>query len=1242
MGSDRARGSYDPKQQYRSVVMQQGRVTLEDDWNESQQIFGEQIRAEALDWVGPAGTPDDGYKIVLTDTPTQPPYDFFVRSGTMYVGGMRAELLDPVQYSNQPDWQDEGSGDPEWVSLDSLAQAPPTNEYIYLLLREQEVSAVEDPDLKDIALGGPDTAQRTRILQRIARVRSSGSDCVSGLDAAQARWATEGLEFDPGTMRLLSTARLSVGSADQLPASTPCQPQAQGGYVDPDNQLIRVQISGIDPVSGNPKFVWGFDDASFLYRIQVDTSNPQNLILQSAPVDSEHQPARQQAVEVLRTAAELPNGGDVAALSGVVFTLDQNYSPEGQSVALPSGTALPSEYLGAGQSPSGTLFLRVWQQEIVFIPGVPSPLGDTGLAVTIDSFGNQPFHLGDYWIFAARPVTPQMVYPERYWNNLQPPEGPRIWACPLGVIAWSGAIATLVSDCRNPFENLVALTKRQQGCCTYTVRPQDLTSTLTLQKIIDRAAKETMLVTAANPGSSGNNIQVAISNINYTAVPPTFDLTVTETDIYVGETISSLDLDLGDQNSGPNLGLAHVIAGSVNSSLVPLNNQTLVFSGGTATTPARANILDSSNQQIVVTLEARQPGADGNLTTATLSNVAPNASPDSFALTVAWTKTVTGIDMGALQKVIQSSFGYVITASAPERVAAAFPIEGVTTLSGGMDPGENVNQAFAQARVFGSPSTICLRPGSYPLSTPLVLGPEHSNITIESCGGHSTLYVVPGQEAGFLEGMIDVNGANHIALRGLTFAMPQVVVGQIGGNVPGMLSQIFGALGETSLLSLNASVCITVSGAAGLQIQNCSFNYPALQLNEILFAVAVLAGAECSAIKVQGNFFNGPASVNSITSNALNSAISGALAAGYLQADSLQLANVQAGSLDTAGSTGVYVPSSLNDILMTGNTFENLAFPVIISTVMGLGRFETNRVHNCLSGFTIAPLAEVLNAQGHQQLDRANLQEVRDNTLANPSLQRMLSLASVYPRPAIRAPHPVILLNAAHRTDPVVAGANKFARIFTIPPVAPPNRSGPVPTPTAEPGPAPAPAPESAPAPAQEPASAPPMFIRKPPLTTFVIDTLNHVNPAVGEGSTGRFFRFHLNFDIRILNNDVEAVTAEGASLYSLLILGTARKSPHAVGTALGTLILSNNKLHADSSMSAMAVVDFSAVTGNHIYNTHSSSVIKSSGISLFLFSGVPGSNAPSAVTGNVFIGEAILPPRPATLPVWITYNTQI
>jgi hypothetical protein len=168
MSSDRARVSYDPTRLYHGVVKQQGRVTLEADDNEASTLIEESLRVDALDFVGPSGTPDNGYAISAGPGP----FDFEVEPGTMYVGGMRASLLDTTRYSQQPDWIDH-DGDPEWVSP-SLPPAQP-NELVCLFLREQEVSAVEDAALREVALGGPDSAQRLRLIQRVARLATTAT-----------------------------------------------------------------------------------------------------------------------------------------------------------------------------------------------------------------------------------------------------------------------------------------------------------------------------------------------------------------------------------------------------------------------------------------------------------------------------------------------------------------------------------------------------------------------------------------------------------------------------------------------------------------------------------------------------------------------------------------------------------------------------------------------------------------------------------------------------------------------------------------------------------------------------------------------------------------------------------------------------------------------------------------------------------------------------------------------------------
>ena len=91
--------------------------------------------------------------------------DLLIGAGALYVGGQRVPVAQPFRYGDQPEWADR-EGDSLWRAP---AVPPQPRELLYLLAREQEVSAVEDPALRDVALGGPDTTQRLRILRRVIR-----------------------------------------------------------------------------------------------------------------------------------------------------------------------------------------------------------------------------------------------------------------------------------------------------------------------------------------------------------------------------------------------------------------------------------------------------------------------------------------------------------------------------------------------------------------------------------------------------------------------------------------------------------------------------------------------------------------------------------------------------------------------------------------------------------------------------------------------------------------------------------------------------------------------------------------------------------------------------------------------------------------------------------------------------------------------------------------------------------------
>lgn len=454
MSSDRERISTDAKQQYRSVVYQQGRVTLAGDANEAQDIANEALRADADDIVGPAGTPDNGY--ALSSPGKFGPNDFTIGKGTMYLGGERMELPQDITYFGQKDG--------EWLDFPDHTPLSP-NEQAWLLVREQELGAVEDPNLLEVALGGPDTAERTRFVQRVVRQAVKSIDCPSASNEVLAGWKNAGYDFDWKLMRLLPFARLQVGFADTKPQPDPCQPAAQGGYLGANNQCVRVMVTAYDAATKSAKIVWAFDNAYHLFKVVVQ-NDKQTLKLGAPPVDSFHWPRAGQTVEVLRSAVRLADGNTMAQNLGLIGTLVADYNADQRTVQLNAALNDPPFTPNTVDPP---VFLRLWEQELDAQVGQPVTLGDTGLQITLTAQGNNAIATGVFWVFAVRPTTPQEVYPHRYLVAPQPCEGPRLWGCPLAILKQANEVATVTADCRNPFDNLVELSKHKNGCCELTV-----------------------------------------------------------------------------------------------------------------------------------------------------------------------------------------------------------------------------------------------------------------------------------------------------------------------------------------------------------------------------------------------------------------------------------------------------------------------------------------------------------------------------------------------------------------------------------------------------------------------------------------------------------------------------------------------------------------------------------------------------------------------------------------------------
>src|SRR5262249_23208166 len=96
-----------------------------------------------------------------------------------------------------------------------------------------------------------------------------------------------------------------------------------------------------------------------------------------------------------------------------------------------------------------------------------------------------PVHVGDFWTIGVRPATPDTVLPARLLRTPEPPAGPRLWACPLALIGWSGGELQGLDGCRVPVRPPVAQDDGS-SCAPAPSGPADATRH-GLQAIVDRA-----------------------------------------------------------------------------------------------------------------------------------------------------------------------------------------------------------------------------------------------------------------------------------------------------------------------------------------------------------------------------------------------------------------------------------------------------------------------------------------------------------------------------------------------------------------------------------------------------------------------------------------------------------------------------------------------------------------------------------------------------------------------------------
>jgi parallel beta-helix repeat protein len=440
MSGDYSRRRFDPAKHYAGVLMQQGRVQLDSDWNELAEIEDRRWRAAVVDTLGRTAvgraTPD---AFLIDGTVAT---GLTIGTGRMFVDGLVAENFGARNGAGfDPILDDLRSAAPipllDQPYLSSREQPPATGPFaLFLDVWQREVTAVEDPQLLETALG-VDTTTRVQTVWQVKALTGlpAGTNCSTL--ATTPAWTGR---TAPSGGRL--TTRVNPAETPQ----DPCLPADPGGYRGLDNRLYRIEIHGPGG-AGVATFKWARDNASVAMRVTGIAGTV--VSIERPPRDAEIRVSADDWVELTDDVREW------SGRPGVMCQVDQVRDTTGEIVL----KAAPAEAIDVARNGR----LRRWDHR----GGAMIPVPAWGTAIELEKgvevvFSAAPntsgtMRTGDYWVFAARTADASVEA-----LDAAPPRGIHHHYAPLAVVDAAG----IPHDCRPQPEHA-------EGCCDQVVAPGD-------------------------------------------------------------------------------------------------------------------------------------------------------------------------------------------------------------------------------------------------------------------------------------------------------------------------------------------------------------------------------------------------------------------------------------------------------------------------------------------------------------------------------------------------------------------------------------------------------------------------------------------------------------------------------------------------------------------------------------------------------------------------------------------------
>ena len=468
MKGDYSRDTFDPAKHFSRVLMQQGRVQLDADWNEQGAIFLHYLQTLAADLIGAHGGPVDqlGFEIIAISPKTDLTKltDLSIGVGRYYVDGILCENYPPVTNVMQPKSPARTSGGVE-IALEMTSghsqssyrhqvnypMDPQSEEFkkdlvpplfVYLDVWERHVTAFEDDDIREVALGGPDTAARAKVVWQVKIAAIGKGDnmidlTVPNLDCKNfdndKAWADFRKQLQDKNLGMLRARAFVPETSTDV-----CIVSPEARYRGAENQLYRVEIHRGGTANQGPTFKWSRENGSAVFPIQ--SVSDQLVTLENMGRDERFGLAVGDWVEVVDDYYTSRGKADpllrVEAVDPIGMTVTLSHTPQA----------------GVGRNPNLHPLLRRWDQQEGDAKTGGLTLTD-GAAHIIERTKNNPHWLnledgvqvqfepgatyrqGDYWLIPARTATGDVEWPGRSDNpRPMPPRGIAHHYAPLGVV----------------------------------------------------------------------------------------------------------------------------------------------------------------------------------------------------------------------------------------------------------------------------------------------------------------------------------------------------------------------------------------------------------------------------------------------------------------------------------------------------------------------------------------------------------------------------------------------------------------------------------------------------------------------------------------------------------------------------------------------------------------------------------------------------------------------------------------